>query len=119
MRNKTQRLLFLCAACGVTSLLPCAAGAEDWAMWCRTPNRNMGSPEKNPPTEWDAKGVAEGEPGKNIKWSAQLGSQSYGNTIVANGMVFVGSNNEAQYDKSFNKDAGVLLAFDEKTGKFL
>ena len=25
-------------------------------MWCRTPNRNMVSPEKNPPVEWDTKG---------------------------------------------------------------
>ena len=118
MRNNSRRRAALAAACGFALCLPALSRAEDWTMWCRTPNRNMVSPEKNPPTEWDAKGENDA-PGKGIKWIAQLGSQSYGNPVVANGMVFCGSNNEGQYDKSFNKDAGVLLAFDEKTGKFL
>src|SRR5687767_1717731 len=42
------------------------AGPKDWPMWGRSPDRNMVSPEKNPPTEWDA------ETGKNILWVAQL-----------------------------------------------
>ena len=113
MRTKTQRLFTLCAAaCGLASAaLP--ARAEDWPMWGRTPQRNMVSPEKNAPTEWDVSS------GVNIKWTAQLGSQSYGNVTVANGLAFAGSNNEGMYDKAYNKDAGVLLGFDEKTGKFL
>ena len=113
MRSNTKRLLLLIAACGVTTAAAQVARAEDWPMWGRTPQRNMVSPEKNAPTEWDVSS------GKNIKWSAQLGSQSYGNIVVANGLCFAGSNNEGGYDKAFNKDAGVLLAFDEKTGKFL
>ena len=115
MRTKTQRLFTLCAAaCGLASAaLPAPARAEDWPMWGRTPQRNMVSPEKNAPTEWDVSS------GANIKWTAQLGSQSYGNIVVANGLAFAGSNNEGMYDKAYNKDAGVLLAFDEKTGKFL
>ena len=31
---------------------------------------------------------------KNIKWVAALGSQTYGNPVVAGGMVFIGTNNE-------------------------
>ena len=30
---------------------------------------------------------------KNVKWVAKLGSQTYGNPVVANGKVFVGTNN--------------------------
>jgi hypothetical protein len=35
---------------------------------------------------------------KNVKWMAELGSQSYGNPVVAGGMVFVGTNNEGLRD---------------------
>ncbi len=53
--------------------------------------------------------------------SAPLGSQTYGNTVVANGKVYVGTNNYNGYLKRYPKtvDLGVLLCFDEKTGKFL
>ena len=60
-------------------------------MWGRTPTRHMISPEKNPPTDWDV------ESGKNVKWKASVGSKSYGNPVIANGLVFVGTNNEAFY----------------------
>ena len=75
-------------------------------MWGRTPLRNMVSPEKNPPTDWDVK------TGKNILWSAALGSKSYGNPVVAEGMVFVGTNNEGHRDPNITADGGVLMAFD-------
>src|SRR5687767_7830305 len=98
--------------------LTSAAFAADWTMWGRTPNRNMIAEEKDPPTEWSV-GDDATKPGdgKNIKWEAQLGSQSYGNMIVADGIVWVGTNNEAKYEPQFDKDGGVLAAFDEKTGK--
>ena len=57
-------------------------------MWGGTPDRNMVSNMKGLPTEWDVKTK------KNVKWVAELGSQSYGNPVVAGGMVFVGTNNE-------------------------
>src|SRR4051812_27578315 len=37
--------------------------------------------------EWDKSNA------KNIKWVANLGSQTYGNPVVADGKVFVGTNN--------------------------
>jgi hypothetical protein len=46
------------------------------------------------PTEWDVKTK------KNVKWIAELGSQSYGNPVVADGKVFVGTNNEARRTKN-------------------
>ncbi len=58
---------------------------------------------------------------KNIKWVARLGSQSYGNPVIANGHVYVGSNNGAGYLKRYpdQVDLGVLLCFSEADGKFL
>jgi len=56
---------------------------------------------------------------KNVKWTAKLGSQSYGNPTVAGGKVFVGTNNETPRDPAVKGDRGILMCFDEKTGKFL
>ena len=85
----------------------------DWPMWGGTPDRNMVSNMKGLPTEWDVKTK------KNIKWVADLGSQSYGNAVVSGGIVFVGTNNEGLRDPKQAGDRGVLMAFDENTGAFL
>jgi outer membrane protein assembly factor BamB len=90
-----------------------AAGGADWPMWGGTPSRNMVSSMKGLPLDWDVKTK------KNVKWVADLGSQSYGNPIVAGGMVFVGTNNELLRDKNQGGDRGVLMAFRESTGEFL
>ena len=88
-------------------------GNNEWPMWGGTPDRNMVSGMKNLPTEWDVKTK------KNVKWVAELGSQSYGNPIVAGGMVFLGTNNEAPRDPAQGGDRGVLMAFRESDGEFL
>ena len=43
---------------------------------------------------------------KNVRWAAKLGSQAYGNTTVANGKVYVGTNNETPRDKRHIGDRG-------------
>jgi outer membrane protein assembly factor BamB len=87
--------------------------SADWPMWGGTPSRNMVSPLKGMPTKWDTK------TGQNVKWVAALGSQSYGNPVVANGVVLVGTNNEAMRDPKQGGDRGVLMAFRESDGEFL
>jgi outer membrane protein assembly factor BamB len=87
--------------------------SADWPMWGGTPSRNMVSPMKGLPTEWDVKS------GKNVKWIAELGSQSYGNPVVGEGVVLVGTNNEALRDPKQGGDRGVLMAFRESNGEFL
>ena len=82
-------------------------------MWGGTPSRNMVSTMTGLPTTWDVK------TGKNVKWVAELGSQSYGNPTVAGGVVLVGTNNEAMRDPKQPGDRGVLMAFREATGEFL
>ena len=43
-----------------------------------------------------------------VKWMMQLGSLAYGNPVIADGRVIVGTNNEARYDKAVEGDiAGV------------
>ena len=54
-----------------------------------------------------------------MKWVAALGSQSYGNPVVAGGMVFIGTNNEALRDPNQGGDRGVLMAFRESDGEFM
>ena len=88
-------------------------GTGDWPMWGGTPGRNMVSGEKGLPTEWDVKTK------KNVKWVATLGSQSYGNPVVAGGMVFVGTNNDGLRDPKQPGDRGVLMAFGASDGEFL
>ena len=90
-------------------------GAKDWPMWGGWQGRNNTPDGKGIAIKWDV------ESGENIKWSAPLGSQSYGNPVVANGKVYVGTNNGAGHIKRFpsSVDLGCLLCFDEKTGEFL
>ncbi len=88
-------------------------GTSEWPMWGGTPDRNMVSGMKNLPTEWDVKTK------KNVKWVAELGSQSYGNPVVSGGMVFLGTNNEAARDPNQTGDRGVLMAFRESDGAFM
>src|SRR5262249_32956658 len=88
-------------------------GKGDWPMWGGTPDRNMVSNMKGLPTDWDVKTK------KNVKWVAKLGSQSYGNPVVADGKVFIGTNNENPRDPKLTGVGGVLMAFGGSAGEFL
>ena len=52
-------------------------------------------------------------------WAAKLGSQTYGNPVVAGGRVYVGTNNGNPRDEKYEGDYGNLYCLDEKTGKLL
>ena len=99
----------------------------DWNQWCGSPIRNNTPAAKNLPTEWnvgqfdDTTGEWKKETAKNVKWAVKLGSQTYGNPVIANGKVFIGTNNGAGYLKRYpaETDLGVLLCFNEADGKFL
>ncbi|MEM1062960.1 MAG: PQQ-binding-like beta-propeller repeat protein, partial [Planctomycetota bacterium] len=54
-----------------------------------------------------------------LMWKVPLGSQTYGNPVVAGGKVFVGTNNGGEYRDHLTGDAGIVLCFDELTGEFL
>jgi outer membrane protein assembly factor BamB len=88
-------------------------GSGDWPMWGGTPDRNMNSPMKGIPITWDIQKKI------NVKWMGELGSQSYGNPVVAGGQVYVGTNNELLRNPKEGGDRGVLMCFRESDGKFL
>lgn len=90
-------------------------GKSDWPQMGGSPLRNNVGSSEGIPKSWD---VASGE---NVRWSVPLGNTTYGNPVVANGKVFVGTNNGAGYVQRYPKDVdlGVLLCFDEKDGRFL
>jgi outer membrane protein assembly factor BamB len=73
----------------------------------------MVSAMKNLPESWDAK------TGKNIKWKVAIGSSSYGNPVVADGKVFLGTNNDTPKNTAIQGDKGILMCFREQDGKFL
>jgi outer membrane protein assembly factor BamB len=114
MRNVLLALsLVVAAAASAARLAASDPGKGDWPMWGGTPDRNMVSNMKGLPIDWDIKTK------KNVKWVADLGSQSYGNIVVANGTVLIGTNNESPRDPKQAGDRGVLMAFSEATGEFL
>ena len=90
-------------------------GKYDCPQFFGWKGRNNTPYGKNIPTDWNI------DEGKNILWTAKLGSQSYGNAVVVNGKVFAGTNNKAGYLARFpvTVDMGCLICFDEKTGEFL
>jgi outer membrane protein assembly factor BamB len=112
-----RRISFLLLLLSGVALLASKSAASDpgndWPMWGGTPDRNMVSNMKGIPTTWDVKTK------KNVKWVAELGSQTYGNAVVAGGIVFVGTNNEGLRDPKITGDKGVLMAFKESDGTFL
>ena len=89
------------------------AHSADQPQWGQAWSRNMVSEEKNLPDSFDPK------TGKNIKWSAQLGTESHSTPVVAGGRVYIGTNNGQPRDPKHQGDRGVLMCFDEQTGQFL
>jgi outer membrane protein assembly factor BamB len=90
------------------------ATADPWPMWGGSPSRNMVNlRDKNVPTDWDT------DNNKNILWSQDLGSKAYGGPVVADGKIFIGTNNNKPRDPKVMGDKGIIMCFDEKTGKFL
>lgn len=98
-------LFILITALGVT--------AGDWPTLGGNNSRSPVDKTQGVPTEWDA------ESGENIKWSVKLGTTTYGNPVIADGKVLIGTNNGHPRDKEITKDKGILMCFSEKDGSFL
>jgi outer membrane protein assembly factor BamB len=106
-----------------------------WPMFGGTPARNMANLREKLPKlsaegpQWDDADAAKKWEAEWVLWKADLGSRTYGGPVVAGGRVFVGTNNERPRNKRDTKkdaagemeslDKGILMVFDEKTGKFL
>ncbi len=108
---------------GIASLL---AHAEDWPQWGgNDPGRNMYSSATGLPDSFDPGKFKSGTEDvdmattKNVKWVAKLGSQTYGNPVVANGKVFLGTNNATPRDPKFKDDRACVYALNEYNGDYL
>ena len=110
-----------------TSLLGTLRAAEptrDWPMWGGTPRRHNATVARQTPLSWDAGAFDREtrlwvkEESRNIKWVARLGSQTYGTPVVADGRVFIGTNNAAGYLERYPNDVdlGCLLCFRQRDG---
>ena len=103
------------------------APTMNWNQWGGDPARNNTPSGFNIPTDWDVGSfdykTGEWDPteAKNIKWVAKLGSQSYGNAVVSDGKIYVGTNNSGGWLERYpaKVDLGCLLCFELETGKFL
>ncbi len=101
--------LFLCA---LGAILPNAAGA-DRPQWGEYGTHNMTSQEKGLVESFDP------ATGKNVKWVARLGTETYATPVVAGGRVYLGTNNGAPRDPRRQGDRGILLCLGEKNGQLL
>ena len=111
----------------LTAVLSVSAIAEDWPDWGGGPSRNMASSvEKNIPTSFGP-GKAKSDSRqidpsttRNVKWSLVLGSQTYGNPVIAGGKIIVGTNDGMLRDKRFKRTrGGLVICCDAATGKTL
>ncbi len=100
---------------------------RQWSQWGGSAARNNTPVGRGIPHQWNP-GRFEGSPARwvpesarHVKWVARLGSQSYGNAVVAEGKVFVGTNNSAGWLERFppEVDLGCLVAFRVADGEFL
>jgi outer membrane protein assembly factor BamB len=99
-----------------------AVRAADWPTFGRDATRNAVSPEKGPPLHWQVEHRENGflvQPAWNVLWEAQLGSDNFSPPVIANGLVWIGTNNEWPRDPRLKNDAAVLMCFRESDGKFL
>ena len=106
-----MKLSAFASLCVTTSVLP--ALAADQPQWGVAWSRNMVSSERHLPESFDPKS------GRNIKWVAELGTETHSTPIIAGGRIYIGTNNEEPRDPRHQGDRGVLMCFDETTGGFL
>jgi outer membrane protein assembly factor BamB len=87
--------------------------AADQPQWGQAWTRNLVSAERPVPDSFDPAS------GRNIRWSAPLGTETHATPVVARGRVFIGTNNGRARDSRHTGDRSVLLCLDEATGDLL
>jgi len=124
MLNNSSRTILAAVLLRTFVFNAAISSAADWPQFGRDSTRNAVSPERNPPLSWDVGKTSDAKPtprqemSPNIKWSAPLGSMTYGDPVVCNGLIWVGTNNTRPGDFK-TPDASVLACFRESDGKLL
>jgi len=100
---------------------PAASGdrvvAGDWPMWGGDSSRNMVNATTQVAIDFEP--ATDPAKGKKLLFVARLGSQTYGNPVVADGKVLVGTNNGGNYRPQHVGDRGCVICVDAQTGEFL
>jgi outer membrane protein assembly factor BamB len=109
-----------------SSLIPATVHAADWPRWGGRDDCNMiscenGLPESFEPGRKSPQGIGiDMSTTQNVKWVARLGTQTLGNPTVANGRIYVGTNDEGLDDPRIRSSrGGVVMCLDEATGRLL
>ncbi len=89
------------------------ASAADHPQFGQAWSRNMVSAENGLVDSFDP------ATGLNIKWTAELGTESHSTPVIAGGRVFIGTNNGRPRDPKHEGDRGVFMCFEEQSGEFL
>jgi len=105
------RSILALSACAV--VLRAADRPQDRPQWGEAWSRNQTSPERNLPSSFNPK------TGENIRWRAKLGTETHSTPVIANGRVYLGTNNGEPRDPRHQGDRGVLMCFAESTGALL
>ncbi|MCU0803137.1 MAG: PQQ-binding-like beta-propeller repeat protein, partial [Rhodobacteraceae bacterium] len=114
LRQKIKQCVALGWACTLAFTASATEpGKGDWPMFGGRPDRNFVNLKEKVPASFD---VSSGE---NVRWSVDLGTKAYGGPTIAGGKVYIGTNNQNPRDPAIKGDKGVMMCFDEKTGKFL
>ena len=126
MSKHTTTLLALTFVYLSASVVTQEALAEDWPIWGKDASRNMVAPDAGPiphdfypGDEIGRTGKIDPDTQKKIKWVAKLGSQAFGNPVVSQGKILVGTNNESPRNEKYKGDRSVFYCLDEKTGDLL
>ncbi|MFA6543514.1 MAG: PQQ-binding-like beta-propeller repeat protein [Limisphaerales bacterium] len=108
-----MNLRFLVTVFAAVCLVVNPTQAADQPQWGAAWSRNMVSAEHGLPESFDP------ATGRNIKWTAKIGTETHSTPVVAGGRVYIGTNNGEPRDPKHEGDRGVLMCFDERDGKFL
>jgi len=104
------------------------ATAADWPQLGGTPQRNMVSVERGLPARFHPGHrirrnkliTFDVSTAKNVKWISQLGSKTYSSPAIADGRVFIGTNDEVLEDERFERtQGGVVRCLSEQDGTLI
>ena len=102
----------LCVPSCFLGLFVCVQSAlcADQPQWGQAWSRNQVSAETGLPASFDPAA------GTNLKWKADLGTETYSTPIIAYGKVFIGTNNIRPRDPHHTGDRGITLCLKESDG---
>ena len=120
------RILALATVVVLSAVTRSPAVAADWPQWGGGQYRNLVSREAGLPASFHPGRKKRDRLGfdpattKNVRWMVRLGSENYSCPVVANGRVYIGTNDEDLDDERLRPTrGGVLMCLDEKTGSLI